>query len=426
MHYINAFSPTLNQEWRVWRLLTPSKSSYSFIVIIFAALGLAIGSYAIYQIWNKLKERKINPNPNEEQAVKKIPSSSSFTASIPQPKKNQSPELKTFKKEEIKKEMIKDRKKSEADKAALDLLDDEVFDAAIDDEIQESPASQSSPKTLEIARVEITNDLIKKVAISEAPSRDLQSATIESKTTPVPQFTRFKRRPQKQNHRSSLLPSTQNKLNPTEPAVNPTTPLTLPLHSQPTQQKTVQPQKLLLQPLNKEIFEKFYQNEGLDDEKRTLLQIQNMNFNEKESRHNYIQWLFPTDQTSNYNRKGPVFTVAQFKIFSQNPLIKKNVQLSFLKMLEFYGLEYQEKTLTVQKGLNFENRAKNWLAKPNHNFLRLSRILRSLNLFDLTDEAKALYQFLIDLKPHPAIPKTSFEHWTQAMRPVISSDLHCN
>lgn len=201
---------------------------------------------------------------------------------------------------------------------------------------------------------------------------------------------------------------------------------TLPFTSLAPRQQALNPAKTTKKPikplprLSKEkLFEKFYLNQGRDIEGRTLLQIQNMNFNKKESCHNYIQWLFPTDQASKFNHRAPQFDMEQFEIFSQNATIKENVKLSFLKMLEFYGLEYQENTMIVQKRSNFDDRAKNWLTKGNHNLLRISRILRSLNLFGLITTAQALQQFLMSLQPHPAITKNNMDFWTKAIQPII-------
>jgi hypothetical protein len=140
-----------------------------------------------------------------------------------------------------------------------------------------------------------------------------------------------------------------------------------------------------------------------------------MSFDDKESIHNYIQWLFPTNQKSAFNQDAPVFTLQQFKVLSQNPVIKENVKLSFIKMMEFYGLHYNPDELIVQKSSNFEESAKNWLTPGNHNLLRISRILRSLVLFECNQEAQAFYQFLTTLRSHPALTEKNLSYWKSAV-----------
>lgn len=170
-----------------------------------------------------------------------------------------------------------------------------------------------------------------------------------------------------------------------------------------------------------ERFEKFYQNQETDVIGRVLSDLQNMSFDKKEYTHDYIQWLFPTDQKSAFNFDAPVFNLQQFTILNQNPVIKENVKLSFIKMLEFYGLRYDDSTWTVYKDDHFEKRARNWLTLGNHNFLRISRILRCLVLFECNQEAQAFYSFLKTLDSHPALKIENFVYWEEASQPVVST-----
>jgi hypothetical protein len=67
---------------------------------------------------------------------------------------------------------------------------------------------------------------------------------------------------------------------------------------------------------------------------------------------------------------------------------------------------------------NFKARAADVWTMPNHNWLRITRILRSLTLLGLEREAQALYACLSDFyrtRRFP-IPASTFRYWTGAVR----------
>jgi len=62
------------------------------------------------------------------------------------------------------------------------------------------------------------------------------------------------------------------------------------------------------------------------------------------------------------------------------------------------------------------DRAKNWLRPQNHNFLRLTRILKSLTLLGHGDRAWELLECLvgIDEKVRGVIGETTLAYWREA------------
>lgn len=156
----------------------------------------------------------------------------------------------------------------------------------------------------------------------------------------------------------------------------------------------------------------FYQGSGTDIENRTLDDLWDFTFKQKESAHNYIQWLFPSAVASQFNSRAPRLN-PQLIDEMKSPEIQANLQKSLNKMLDFYGLEWDENHTEIKMADNFDNRAKTWLTKGNHNHLRLTRILICLLTFDLNTESAALFACLQEIKakyPNQISDKT-FKYW---------------
>ncbi len=68
-------------------------------------------------------------------------------------------------------------------------------------------------------------------------------------------------------------------------------------------------------------------------------------------------------------------------------------------------------------GPNFDRRAADVWQAPNHNWLRITRILRSLTLLGLADRARALYERLEAFYTRHQFPidADTFGYWTRAV-----------
>ena len=62
---------------------------------------------------------------------------------------------------------------------------------------------------------------------------------------------------------------------------------------------------------------------------------------------------------------------------------------AFGRIAAFYGFVVKENV--IERKINYCFRAPSWAARPTHNDLRISRVLRSLTLFGLTEEARFFY-----------------------------------
>lgn len=167
----------------------------------------------------------------------------------------------------------------------------------------------------------------------------------------------------------------------------------------------------------------FYLNGGMDNKGRTLEKMWGMGSVTLEMSHDYIQWLFPTNEESQHNSKAPILTEADIRGFYNSMLAKKNLINSLKVMLEFYGLELgvsssgEPKISDSSDNNNFSRASKRWLTKNNHNYARFTRMLKSLRLCGLEEYANALYSCLKRIASEvDVISEETIKHWDNAMR----------
>jgi poly(ADP-ribose) glycohydrolase len=94
--------------------------------------------------------------------------------------------------------------------------------------------------------------------------------------------------------------------------------------------------------------------------------------------HDYIQWLFPSPETSNYNWQSQELTDKEAAAMRENSGIMARMLVSLEIMLDFFGFHLgrgdDNEIQVVRKSDAAEERLQN-LADHQHNFLRISRIL---------------------------------------------------
>ena len=160
----------------------------------------------------------------------------------------------------------------------------------------------------------------------------------------------------------------------------------------------------------------FYRGKSTDSEGRLLKDIWTWNDDELESVHDYIQWLFPLSALSRFNPDAPLLTGNDIAAFKVEPLLQANLLMSFKRILTFLGFEMTTDGKIVEAD-NFHERIADIWAIPNHNWLRISRILRSLTVLGLKAPAHAFYDKLrsyYDSRRFP-IPTNTFAYWTDAV-----------
>lgn len=158
----------------------------------------------------------------------------------------------------------------------------------------------------------------------------------------------------------------------------------------------------------------FYRGQSPDAEGRLLEEILSWGDDDLEAVHDFIQWLFPLVEPSQYNPDAPLLAQEDIAAFRSDPLLKANLTKSFHRILTFLGLAFAEGK--VVEGPNFESRVPDVWVAPNHNWLRITRILKSLRLLGLEEEAAALYQRLYQFFTRRRFPigHQTFGYWTEA------------
>lgn len=117
-----------------------------------------------------------------------------------------------------------------------------------------------------------------------------------------------------------------------------------------------------------------------------------------EQQHDVIQMAFPTKTQSKFHPEQP-FLPAEFDMFDleedEQQRLKATISLllhSYLKSLEVEFLINHDNVSITMKPLGV---APYWANSRDHNTLRLSRILECLDIFEMRNIQKALFEFLV-------------------------------
>lgn len=164
----------------------------------------------------------------------------------------------------------------------------------------------------------------------------------------------------------------------------------------------------------------FYLGEKPDSADRTIGQMWTWDFEKLECVHDYIQWLFPLAEKSNFNPNAPIVDNEVIEAFKTNTLLQQNLLRSFSMMLSFYGLKVvkdKEGKTIVEKSPEYSIRKQEWVQMFDHNYLRITRILKCLMIFDRKEEAQAFYDCLRDIYKENTdlIGRETFQYWTDAV-----------
>ena len=111
-------------------------------------------------------------------------------------------------------------------------------------------------------------------------------------------------------------------------------------------------------------------------------------------RVDYIQWLFPTKQASQFNPNAPLLNDQDIAEFAKDKKLRDKLLASFDLMLNFYG--FGRDGLSIFHSDDWDTKSTNWIKPGNHNFLRITRILMSLSLLGLKEYDPSRNSILID------------------------------
>jgi len=161
----------------------------------------------------------------------------------------------------------------------------------------------------------------------------------------------------------------------------------------------------------------FYRGQANDVEGRFLKDIWTWDDDKLEAVHDFIQWLFPLPEPSQFNSDAPLLTEQDIAAFKSDPILQANLMKSYERILGFLGLTLAAGGKVVE-GANFSARIPDVWAFPNHNWLRITRILRCLTLLGMSAQAQALFDRLGAFyhgRRFP-IPANTFRYWTEAVK----------
>ena len=162
----------------------------------------------------------------------------------------------------------------------------------------------------------------------------------------------------------------------------------------------------------------FYRGSGTDHRGRTIDQLWTFDQDELEGVHDFIQWLFPTDRPSAFNPWAPVLTAESILGLGALPDLHPRMERSLDLMLAFYGLQRHRDgpSPVIEPAPTLQARGPRWWGAGNHNHLRLTRIIASLGLLGLVDEAVALERALqgIRTEHQTGISAETARYWADA------------
>ncbi len=159
----------------------------------------------------------------------------------------------------------------------------------------------------------------------------------------------------------------------------------------------------------------FYYGSRKDSEGRYLSDILAEDDAWLEYTHDYIQWLFPLREASQFNPSAPLIDDEVVAAFAADDLLRAQVHASFVRILAFYGLKQGDGA--IMKGPGWDERSGNWFFRPTHNNLRITRILKSLCTLGLRADAEQFLACLTELRdsePDCGVGELAFEHWEGA------------
>ncbi|KAK9541959.1 hypothetical protein VZT92_001967 [Zoarces viviparus] len=99
-------------------------------------------------------------------------------------------------------------------------------------------------------------------------------------------------------------------------------------------------------------------------------------YDKLEHNHTYIQWLFPLREQG-LNFYAHELTQEEIKEFQSTREAKRRFLAAYSLMLDFYGVKLLDKSGNVARAPNWQERFQH-LNESQHNYLRITRILKSL------------------------------------------------
>lgn len=130
-----------------------------------------------------------------------------------------------------------------------------------------------------------------------------------------------------------------------------------------------------------------------------------------EKRHDFIQWVFPTDQPSQFSKDAPLVTQEDIEAFASDRKLHYQLIHNYMRFIRFLKLD-----LWINMDGDPILRKQDWIQDGNHNLLRITRCLRSLNLLGCPGLAADFLKQLENLaKCYPDELQKSLPWWRSAL-----------
>ena len=163
----------------------------------------------------------------------------------------------------------------------------------------------------------------------------------------------------------------------------------------------------------------FHTAAGRDARGRTMEDVWRLDLGALETHHDYIQWLFPLLEPSRAQPQSPVLTAGAVELLRRSPVARERLVRSAQVMARFYGFTMApaDDAWRVSLSREFEIRKLVWVTRRNHNYLRQTRILKSLTLLSLEPLALAWLECLgVVYRADPSpIGRETLEYWRAAV-----------
>jgi hypothetical protein len=163
----------------------------------------------------------------------------------------------------------------------------------------------------------------------------------------------------------------------------------------------------------------FYSGIAPDSRGRLLADVWALGIDELERSHDYIQWVFPLYEVSRAQPNSPVLSPRAAEVIRGSDDMRERLVRSAEVMAFFYGFAVvrQGDAWTVVLADNFESHSRHWLMPGNHNYLRHTRIMKSLTILGLAPLARAWFECLdgVFKSNQRAIGAEAHRYWASAL-----------
>ncbi len=167
----------------------------------------------------------------------------------------------------------------------------------------------------------------------------------------------------------------------------------------------------------------FYLANGKDPLGRTFQDMLDMTNEQLEESHDVVQYLFPLNEKSNHLANAPVITPDD--LLQLRAKGAQGFQQALLRFMAFYGMIFREGKLVP--GTNFNKFASSWLSHHNHNFKRITRIIRCAMLLNLPKAAEKVSIGFVALQEHSlgkCIGSDTIKFWQNAVTLPLDAKLN--